>query len=204
MISNLTEQDQISLRALAQEIEEGKNTRGSVSRELVGTVTKDQTQLDLTSRLATVLDPQSARAASQLGPWHTGYITFSGGVAVGGYADLTLYQNGAFNFSGHMHVSGAISYNHSFAWAVRASDGTVLVFARQGRLHGTFEAGSRDDDWGRSEIMPALAASWRALEQGWSWRWEARVNADFGVFLDDIVRVVAAGQAIANVVKIIV
>jgi hypothetical protein len=49
-----------------------------------------------------------------------------------------------------------------------------------------------------------LAAGWSALERGWSWRWEARVNADFGVFLDDIIRLVAAGTAIGNVVKLIV
>jgi hypothetical protein len=80
---------------------------------------------------------------------------------------------------------------------------TVYVFATNGRLHGTFESGSRDHDWGRSEINPALAAGWAALERGWSWRWQARVNADFGVFLDQIVKAVAAGQAIGSVVKLI-
>jgi hypothetical protein len=125
---------------------------------------------------------------------------------VGGFANLAIYQNGAFNFSGHFHVSGAISYDTSFVWAVKDSNvpTTVYTFAHTGRVHGTFEAGSRDDDWGRSEITPAIAAGWNALERGWSWHWEARVNADFGIFLDDIIKVVAAGTAIANVVKIFV
>jgi hypothetical protein len=206
MMNYMTEQERIGLRALAQELEDGKNTRGSVARELALTITENGTQPDLASRLAAIVDSQFARAASQLGPWDTGPIVFADGIAVGGYANLTLHQNGAFNFSGHFHVSGAISYNDSFVWAVRDSNvpTTVYVFAHQGRLHGTFEAGSRDDDWGRSEINPALAAGWSALERGLSWRWEARVNADFGVFLDDIVRLVAAGTAIANVVKIFV
>jgi|GEM_PF-2377178 len=206
MMSYMTEQERIGLRALAQELDDGKNTRGSVSRELARTITEDRTQPDLASRLASVLDPQFATAASQLGPWDTGPIVFADGIAVGGNANLTLHQNGAFNFTGHFHVSGAISYDDSLVWAVRDSNvpTTVYVFAHQGRLHGTFEAGSRDDDWGRSEINPALAAGWSALERGWSWRWEARVNADFGVFLDDIIRLVAAGTAIGNVVKLIV
>jgi hypothetical protein len=144
--------------------------------------------------------------ATQLGPWDTGYFTFQSGVAVGGYSNLTLYQNGAFNYSGHFHVSGAISYNTSFVWAVRTCTvpATVYTFAHNGRVHGTFEAGSRDDDWGRSEIHPALAAGWSTLAGFWSWHWEARVNADFGVFLDDIIKLVAAGQAIGTVVKIFV
>jgi hypothetical protein len=202
VMSYVTDQEQIVLRALAQEIEDGTNTRCSVSRALARTINKDPTQQDFTVRLGAILDPQAARAASQLGPWDTGYITFSG-VAVGGYANLTLYPNGAFNFSGHFHVSGGISYNDSFVWAVRDSNvpPTIYVFAHQGRLHGTFESGSRDDDWGRSEVNPALAAGWSALERGWSWHWDARLNADFGVFLDDIIKLVAAGQAVGAVVK---
>ena len=84
--------------------------------------------------------------ASQLGPWDTGYITFSGGVPVGGYSNLVLYPNGAINFSGHAHVSGAPGYDYSFVWAVKDSNvpATVYVFAASGRLHGTFESGSRD------------------------------------------------------------
>jgi hypothetical protein len=202
-----TEQEQIGLRALAQELEEGKNTRGSVSRALVrnGTnSTKYPTELDLPSRLVAASDSQLIAAASQLGPWH-GDIGFPSGIAVGGNADLVLYQNGAFNFSGHAHVSGAISYDFGFVWAVRDTQvpAAVYVFATNGRLHGTFEAGSRDHNWGRSEILPGLAAGWAALERGWSWHWEARVNADFGPFLDDIIRIVAAGQAIGNVIKFI-
>ena len=139
-MSYMTEQERIGLRALAQELEDGRNTRASVSRELARTVTKDLAPLDLAARLAAVLDPSSARSASQLGPWDTGSITFSDGVAVGGYANLTLYQNGAFNFSGHMHVSGAISYDHAFVFAVKDSNVpvSIYVFARTGRLHGTF------------------------------------------------------------------
>jgi hypothetical protein len=199
----LTEQEQVGLRAMAQELEDGKNTHGTVSRALARAVAKTSTQSDLGSRFAAVLDPQST--TGQLGPWDASF-GFPDGIAAGGFANLTLYQNGAWNFAGHAHVSGAISYDFSFAWAVRDSNepAGLYVFAHQGRLHGTFEPGSRDTDWGRSEINPALAVGWSALERAWSWRWEARVNADFTPFLDDIIKVVAAGTAIGNVVKIFV
>lgn len=202
----MTEQEQSGFRAFAHELEDAKNVRASISREFAGAVPQDPARSDLATRLESILEGPSIRAAGQLGPWDTGYITFGDGVAVGGYANLTLHQNGAYNFSGHFHVSGAISYDDSFVWAVKDSNNpaTIYAFAHTGRVHGTFESGSRDDDWGRSEILPAMAAGWAALERGTSWRWEARVNADFGVFLDDIVRLVAAGQAIGNVVKIFI
>ena len=127
---------------------------------------KDATSLDLASRLAPAVDPQITSAVGQLGPWDTGYIAFGSGVAVNGNANLTLHRNGAFNFSGHFHVSGAISYNDSFAWAVRDfnTPATVYVFAHQGRLHGTFEAGSRDDDRGNRSSFP----HWPRVGRLWS------------------------------------
>lgn len=203
-LDQLSLQDRNDLSLLLQEQEERKNVRASVSGELARIAKHGQVEQDQLSRLAGIFPLPTARA-DQVGPWDTGYITFASGVAVGGFANLVLHRNGAFNFSGHAHVSGAISYNFSLAWAVRDSNNpaTVYAFATNGRLHGTFEAGSRDHDWGRSEISPAIAAGWAALERGWSWRWEARVNADFGVFLDQIIRVVAAGTAIGNVVKFI-
>jgi hypothetical protein len=150
--------------------------------------------------------PVETAAAQQLGPWDTGYFGFPSGVAVGGYSNLVLYSNGAYNCSGHFHVSGGISYDTSFVWAVRDSNvpAVVYTFAHTGRVHGTFEPGSRDDDWGKSEILPALAEGWPALWTHWNYHWEARVNADFSVFLDDIVKLVAAGTAIAKVVSVFI
>jgi hypothetical protein len=201
----LTEEERVGLRALAQELEDGKNTHGTVSRAFARVAAKNSPQSDLGSRLVTILDPELTPATGQLGPWDAS-IVFPDGIAVGGFANLTLYQNGAWNFAGHAHVSGGISYDFSFAWAVRDSNNPagLYLFAHQGRLHATFEAGSRDTDWQKSEINPALAAGWSALERAWSWHWDARVNADFTPFLDDVIKIVAAGTAIGNVVKIFV
>jgi len=189
------EPEQINWPGPSQELEDAKRIRASVSCELDHTDEIDPTRQDL--------DPQSSRVVNQLGPWHTGYITFSGGVPVGGYADLTLYSNGRFNFNGHFHVSGAPSYNYSFAWAVKDARGNVYVFAHKGRLHGTFESGSRDDNWNKTGVKPEIAQNWLAL-QGWSWKWSAKVNINFGALVDSVVKAVAAGQAIAKVIQIFV
>jgi hypothetical protein len=113
--------------------------------------------------------------AKKLGPWDTGYITFGGGIPVGGYAQLTLNQNGAYNFTGHFHNSGAPSYNAGLVFAVRSGNGTVYTFAHHGRVHGTFWAGSRDDDWQNSGVSPALTAGWVDLSNAWSYHWSAAV-----------------------------
>src|SRR5258708_1205783 len=46
-------------------------------------------------------------------------IVFDSGVPVGGFAHLTLHQDGNYSFSGHFHDSGATEYNVSFVLAVK-------------------------------------------------------------------------------------
>ncbi|MFJ2031969.1 hypothetical protein [Streptosporangium sp. NPDC087985] len=89
-------------------------------------------------------------------------VAFSGGVPVGGWTSLTLYDNGTYQWSGHMHDSGATSYNFTGVCVVRLSSGSAFVFETSGRLHGTFDSGSRDHNWSKSGSIPALPAAWRA------------------------------------------
>jgi hypothetical protein len=201
----LIEDEQDGLALVTESIVDARDAIASVSCELDRMGEQQLNEQDLISRLSVSSGLRRARA-NQLGPWDTGYIAFSGGVPVGATSNLTLHRNGAFNFSGRARVSGLPSYNFSFAWAVMDSNNpaTVYLFAASGRLHGTFESGSRSFAWGRSEVHPALAAGWNALGRGWRWKWEARVNIDFGAFLDSITRAVAAGMAVGNVVKFIV
>jgi hypothetical protein len=130
----------------------------------------------------------------------TGYITFSGGVPVGGSSHLSLFPNGAFSFSGHFHVSGAPSYDVSLVWLLKSSTGTVFRLARGGRLHGFFEAGSRDFDWGDTGTNPALAGAWSDISAGYSWRWDSAVNIDLGALADEAIKRI--GQ-VATVIALI-
>lgn len=136
----------------------------------------------------------------RLGPFNWNPIVFGGGVPVGGWAQLTLFRNGAVNFSGHFHVSGAPSYNVACAFAVRSGDGTIFTFTHTGRVHGTFESGSRNDDWDQNPTQTAVAADWPSLSASWSWHANAGANADIGQLLDQTEK--ALGQA-AKVIAII-
>lgn len=138
--------------------------------------------------------------AGQLGPFGVNPIVFGGGVPVGGWCQLTLYSNGAYNFSGHFHDSGATSYNMSCVYAVRDGSGTVFTFSHRGEVHGTFDSGSRDDDWNISGVNPAIAAAWLPLAMGWSWTVRSGANLDFGGLLDAAIGAVGTATKIVAIV----
>lgn len=54
--------------------------------------------------------------------------------SVSGFAHLTVYSNGAYNFTGHIHDGGFWAYNTSVAWGPRANDGTLFQFLDTGHV----------------------------------------------------------------------
>jgi hypothetical protein len=145
----------------------------------------------------------SSAVPNQVGPFNWSPIVFGGGVPVGGWAQLTLFRNGVVNFTGHFHVSGAPSYNVTCAFAVRAGAGpgaTAFTFAKTGRVHGTFESGSRDFNWDDTPTNPAVAADWENLVS--SWAWQAKVGANIDLLSTTQSAVQALGQ-VAAVIAVI-
>ncbi|MFC0449789.1 hypothetical protein [Rhodococcus jostii] len=118
----------------------------------------------------------------------TGRIVFGGGVPVGGWTQMVVFPDGSYNYSGHLHVSGATSYTVSVAWVLTTGSGhPSFVMPAKGRVHGTFEPGSRDFDWNRSGTNPALRNAWPIFNaQGYRWRWSAAANLDITPLVDNI------------------
>ena len=140
----------------------------------------------------------------QIGPLQTGTISFNNGVPVGGWSTLTLYRSGDYNFSGHFHDAGAPSYNDDMLWVVVDSTGTALTFKHSGHMNGTFESGSRDDDWSNAGHNQNIANAWPALSNGYHWRWQANVNWDATAALNSLIEAIkAAGTVITTVVAIV-
>lgn len=134
-----------------------------------------------------------------LGPWNAD-IRF-GDAPVGGWSQLTLHRGGAWNLSGHLHDSGAASYDTAVVWAVK--DNTtdeVFKFTHTGRVHGTFEPGSRDDDWGESGTNAALDADWASLCSGCTVSWAAGVNVDITSITDGLLKGLGAIATIVSIV----
>jgi hypothetical protein len=130
----------------------------------------------------------------------TGYITFGGGVPVGGFSHLTIYSDGSYGYTGHFHVSGAPSYNYGLVWVVKDSQGRPFSFSHGGRLHGTFESGPRDDDWAFTNTDQRLAQFWPDIAAGYSWAWKSAVNIDLRAILNSAVETLGTAVAVIAIV----
>lgn len=148
--------------------------------------------------------PAAAPLPTTIGPFNTNHIGFNNGVPVGGFASLTLHSDGTCQFSGHFHVSGAPSYNVEFVWVIVDSGGNAYTFTASGKLHGTFESGSRDFNWNKTQVSPAVKQNWPKLAAGYHWQWSAHVNWDVQAAVNSVVSgIKAAGQVVGAVVSVI-
>lgn len=137
-----------------------------------------------------------------IGPLSWPNITFDGGVPVGGWANLTLWPDGSYDFEGHFHDSGAPSYNDALAWAIKdTTTNTAYSFLHTGHMAGTFESGSRDDTWSTSGKNDALAAGWANLSAGYVWQANAAVNWDANSLVNEVI---AALGIVLGVIGIVV
>lgn len=151
-----------------------------------------------------VAEPAVGALPATIGPFNTGSITFNNGVPVGGFASLTLHSDGTCQFNGHFHVSGAPSYNVELVWVIADSGGNAYTFTASGKVHGTFESGSRDFNWNQSQVNGAVAANWPKLVQGWRYQWNAHVNWDVTAAVNSAVDALrAAGQIIGAVISVV-
>src|SRR5262245_20355790 len=65
-------------------------------------------------------------------------ITFAGGVPVGGSAQLTLFEDGSYRFTGNLHDSGALSYDTKVVVRLRGVSGQFYELpAHTGLVNGT-------------------------------------------------------------------
>jgi len=148
--------------------------------------------------------PPAPELPEMLGPWNTGPIVFKEGVAIGGWAEVTLHRDGRFEFRGHLHDSGSANYSTSVVVVVRAGDGHIYTFNHAGATYGTWTAGSRDDDWDNAGQNDELAANWAGLVSKWSWSWSAAVNTDWQALLDSALKVAEDALKVVGVVVAVV
>ena len=97
----------------------------------------------------------------ELGPWES-KIIFDNGVPVGGWTNLKLNSNGSYAFSGHLHDSGAPSYNVSVIWTILSRSSHMFVFGNSGKVHG-LEPGSRNHDWDIQNNDQKIMDNWGDL-----------------------------------------
>ncbi len=150
--------------------------------------------------------PPPAPLPPQLGPFIWNPITFSG-FETTGQAQLTLYQNGGFNFNGSFNDPSAWDYDDSLAWGVVSKSGVLYTFSHTGSMHGWsdrwIEGGSDTDSWSNTGTNVAIQGGWADLCAGYHWQAEAGINFDIGGLENLLKGVIAAVQAVIQVVAVV-
>jgi len=131
-------------------------------------------------------------------------ITFGNGVPVGGNAHLTIHSDGTYTFSGHFHDSGATQYNMQLVWVVKDSTNTAYTFEHQGQVFGTFESGSRDDDWNNSGQNDEIKQNWANIVAGQTWKANADANGDLTNLLTTALAAVGVVLSVVGIVVSVV
>jgi hypothetical protein len=156
---------------------------------------------------AAVYRPVVAPAPHPLLPakleFDTKRIGFRNGVPVGGWSHLTLYADGRYHFTGHFHVSGAPSYKVGLVWMVRSATGQVFQFTKQGKLHGTFDSGSRDCDWDLAGNNEDVRRAWADITRSWHANWKADVNFDLNGLIDQVKKLVEVAGQVVKIVQVV-
>jgi len=129
----------------------------------------------------------------------SGPLTFRGGVPVGGWANVAMFPDGHFSFSGHFHNSGAPRYGVSVVVWIRSKTGRVFAFGISGKMGG-LTGGSRDWNFAINKLNSAIKAAWADLSAGWTGQCHSRVGVDVAGLWRDVK---SGAQAVGEVVAVV-
>lgn len=135
----------------------------------------------------------------ELGPWNAS-ITFKSGVAAGGWSNLVIRADGSYEFSGHLHDSGALSYDVSVLWSILSKSNQLFTFGHEGTIHGTFDPGSRDLDWDVKKQDDRIRDNWGDLVQGTTVNWHSTVDTGLSQFINYIKTIYSVATAVIAIV----
>ena len=127
-------------------------------------------------------------------------IVFDNGVPVGGYAQLLIKHDGSYAFSGHLHDSGATAYTTAVVYAVKDAKNQVYTFSHTGNVAGTFESGSRDDNWSVTGVNAAIGADWANFSGGAAWVAKAQADFNWGALGSAVMSAIGAVATVVSVV----
>jgi hypothetical protein len=143
---------------------------------------------------------------SQLGPMIWNPITFHG-FETHGHAQLTLFKNGGYEFSGSFVDPSAWDYDDQLVWGVISHTGVLYTFTHQGSMHGWFdrwiEGGSDTDSWNQTGTNAAISGGWADLCAGYYWHAHAGINSDLGGLVKLLKDIIAAIETVVKVIAVV-
>jgi hypothetical protein len=92
----------------------------------------------------------------------------------------------------------------ALAWAVADSHNNVYTFQHTGKVAGTFEPGSRDDDWTVTGQNDAIAQNWGSLVIANFWKAQANASGDLTNLLNSLISAVGTALGVVGLVIAVV
>jgi hypothetical protein len=143
---------------------------------------------------------------TQLGPFNWNPITFNG-FETHGWAQLTLFSNGAYNFTGSFTDPSAWDYDDSLAWGIVSSKGVLYTFKHTGSMNGWFdrwlEGGSDTDSWSNDGTNASIKGGWADLCAGWRWDAQAAINFDIGGLVTLVEDIIKDVEKVVQVIEVV-
>ncbi len=90
---------------------------------------------------------------------------FGKGSELQGWVRVRMHSDGRLEYSGHQRATREHSYSFGIQVGV-TNDVVGVANAWEGRVHGTFESGSRNAEWSEQAFSPAVQASFWDLAVG--------------------------------------
>lgn len=123
---------------------------------------------------------------SQLGPFKTGTFTRDG-KSVQGWSQLTLFENGGYNFSGCFQSSSFFGVTDALVWGIASTSGIVYQFNHTASIAGTVQfLSSHKDCWGITGTSGAIAQDRIPLSAKSIVHWNANVNTNLGPIINGV------------------
>jgi hypothetical protein len=90
--------------------------------------------------------------------WINWYYPYSFHISTEGNSFVQMWSSGAVQFKTHFRATGFWSYDYAISCGLRDAGGRVYTLSRKGRIHGTWEPGSRNSDVDETRIFPDVQA----------------------------------------------
>ena len=114
-------------------------------------------------------------------------ISSGGLAALGGWAEVVIFDDGTTRWRGHGHDSGVDGYDFGVSALLGDRNGRVIAFAHNGHVGGLITAGSRDHDWDdRSQAQPIIRAYYPGFAAG-EFQFRTEYSSDIGTTLESAI-----------------
>jgi uncharacterized protein with LGFP repeats len=128
------------------------------------------------------------------------HFRYSPSVNIYGTADLTLFQNGGYVFSGSFSTPSLLPVNGSFVVLLKSAVGNGFAFDHKGSVNDLPLIGHPTESWNNQGNSSALAADWPFIENGMRFASGSDQSLDIGGIISGLKNLVEGVNTLSAIV----